>query len=72
MTIRDLDDTVGIPKEILIPFHNHCIRLIWHRVTSGYSGNPKDRFESIDDIFKFGKNVGISVLCPGVGGGGIL
>ena len=56
--IRDLADTIGIskgslntdskdisPKTQRISFHNHHIRLIWLRVTSGYSQNSKDHSE---------------------------
>ena len=33
------------PKTQRISFHNHHIRLIWLRVTSGYSSNSKDHSE---------------------------
>ena len=37
------------PKTQRISFHNHHIRLIWLRVTSGYSPNSKDHSE--DTVF---------------------
>ena len=46
LTIRDLADTIS-PKTQRISLHNHHIRLIWLRVTSGYSPNSKDHSEDI-------------------------
>ena len=51
LKIRDIADTIGILRGSInavlkdISFHNHHIRLIWLRVTSGYSPNSKDHSE---------------------------